>query len=285
MLTDEVIEYLALQPGERYLDCTVGSGGHSAAILKRIIPNGKLIGLDQDEEMLSLARERLKNYKKNLELIRGNFSELKKIISENDGFAGILYDLGLSLFQILKKERGFSFMVDGPLDMRMNQRQNLTAEQVVNESSEEKLIQILKEYGEEYYAPRIVSAIIRGRKSSPISTTFQLKRIVTSAVPKRKKRIHPATKTFQALRIAVNRELESLEGSLPQAINLLEKKGRILVISFHSLEDRIVKQSFRKFAESKLLKIITRSPLIPTRMERCVNPHARSAKLRVAEKL
>ena len=267
------------------MDCTVGSGGHSAAILKRIIPNGKLIGLDQDEEMLSLARERLKNYKKNLELIRGNFSELKKIISEKDGFAGILYDLGLSLFQIRKKERGFSFMVDGPLDMRMNQRQNLTAEQVVNESSEEKLIQILKEYGEEYYAPRIVSAIIRGRKSSPISTTFQLKRIVTSAVPKRKKRIHPATKTFQALRIAVNRELEALEGSLPQAINLLEKKGRILVISFHSLEDRIVKQSFRKFAESKLLKIITRSPLIPTRMEHCINPHARSAKLRVAEKL
>ncbi len=254
-------------------------------ILKRIIPQGKLIGLDQDEAMLKLARARLGNYKNNLRLIQGNFGALKKIVSPKNGFAGILYDLGLSLFQIRSKERGFSFLIDGPLDMRIDQQQNLTAEDVVNELSEEELIRILKEYGEEYYAQRIAAALVKARKSSPISTTFQLKKIVASAVPKRKKRIHPATKTFQALRIAVNKELENLQRSLPQAIELLESKGRIVIISFHSLEDRIVKQTLRKFAASELIKIITRSPLIPTRMERCINPHARSAKLRVAEKL
>ncbi len=268
-----------------YLDCTIGAGGHSQAILKRIVPGGKLLGIDRDGEMLNLAKERLKNYRKNLELIQENFANLEKIIPGKERFDGVLYDLGLSILQIQKKERGFSFSVDGPLDMRMDRQQKLTAEQIVNEASKEELCQILREYGEEYYAERIATAIIKERKFSPISTTFQLKRVIAHTVPKRRKRIHPATKTFQALRIAINRELEALEESLPKAINLLKKRGRIAVISFHSLEDRITKHTFQKFAQSKSIKIITRSPVVPAQMERCINPHSRSAKLRVAEKL
>ena len=285
VLADEVIDFLRPVPGGMYLDCTIGAGGHSQTILKRVLPGGKLLGIDRDGEMLNLARERLKDYRKNLELVVENFANLKRIIPGEERFDGVLYDLGLSILQIEKKERGFSFSVDGPLDMRMDRQQKLTAKQIVNEAPREKLCQILKEYGEEYDAERIATAIIKERKFSPISTTFQLKRVIAHAVPKARKRIHPATKTFQALRIAVNGELEALGKSLPQAINLLKKRGRIAVISFHSLEDRITKHTFQKFNRCKLIKIVTRSPVVPAQMERCINPRSRSAKLRVAEKL
>ncbi len=235
--------------------------------------------------MLNLAKERLKNYRKNLELRKANFANLERIIPRKERFDGVLYDLGLSILQIQKKERGFSFSVDGPLDMRMDRQQSLTAERIVNKASKEEISQILKDYGEEHYAERIATAIIKERKLSPICTTFQLKRVIAHAVPRRRKRIHPATKTFQALRIAVNGELEALGRSLPEAINLLKKGGRIAVISFHSLEDRITKRTFRKFEEDLKIKVITRSPIVPGQMERCINPHSRSAKLRVAEKL
>lgn len=284
MLLDEVIDFLHPEPEGRYLDCTIGTGGHSQAILKRIVPDGVLVGIDKDREMLNLAKERLKSYRRNLKLILADFADLGKIFEEEEKFDGILYDLGLSIFQIQKRERGFSFSVDGPLDMRITQKQKLTAFEVINKASREELSRILRDYGEEYYANRIVSGIIEKRKSSPISSTFQLKRIIVRAVPRKKKRLHPATKTFQALRIAVNRELEALKGSLPGAIALLKRKGRIAVISFHSLEDRIVKQTFQKFARIELIDIITSSPVVSTQMERCINPLSRSAKLRVAEK-
>jgi len=284
VLLDEVISFLHPEQKGTYLDCTIGAGGHSREILERIVPGGSLVGIDQDKEMLNLAEKRLKNYGKNLKLIQSDFAHISEIFKKGERFNGILYDLGLCFFQIWQGERGFSFSVDGPLDMRFNQKQELTAFELINKASPEEIRRILRDYGEEYYADRIVSAIIRERKLSPIRTTLQLEKIVFRAVPGKRKRIHPATKTFQALRIAVNKELESLAKTLPEAIKLLRKKGRVAVISFHSLEDRLVKTTFRKFEKSKLIKVITPSPVVATQMERCINPLSRSAKLRVAEK-
>ena len=287
VMRKEVLEFLNLKPGDIVVDCTVGGGGHSIDILNHIIPGGKLIGIDQDREVLDIARKNLRDYKENSELIYGNFRNLDKILNDLkiDKVDAILYDLGVSSYQLDKAERGFSFLKEGPLDMRMDRSLRITAFDLVNNLSKEEISKILFEYGQERYAHRIASSIVKRRSSKPISSTSQLANIVKSAIPFRRGKINPATRTFLAFRIAVNRELEALETSLMKAVSLLRDKSRICVISFHSLEDRIVKNKFKEFAHKNLLRILTKKPITPKREEIRENPRARSAKLRVAVKV
>lgn len=287
VMKKEVLEFLNLKPGDVVVDCTVGGGGHSIGILNHIMPGGKLIGIDQDREVLDIARENLRDYKGNSELIYGNFRNLDKILNDLkiDKVDAILYDLGVSSYQLDKAERGFSFLKEGPLDMRMDRGLRITAFDLVNNLSKEEISKILFEYGQERYAHRIASSIVKRRSSKPISSTSQLANIVKSAIPFRRGKINPATRTFLAFRIAVNRELEALETSLMKAVPFLRDKSRICVISFHSLEDRIVKNKFKEFAHKDLLRILTKKPITPRREEIRENPRARSAKLRVAVKV
>ena len=289
VMIKEVREFLNLKPGDIAIDCTVGTGGHSLNILKQIMPGGKLIGIDQDEEILEIAKEKLEKYRKNCNLIYENFRNIDSIlinlnINQVDA---IFYDLGVSSFQLDKPERGFSFMREGPLDMRMDTNTKITAFDLVNNLSKEEISKILSKYGEERYAWRIASLIIKRRKNKNISTTKELADIAKSAMPSRRKRlkINPATRTFLAFRIAVNNELESLKMSLNKAVGFLKDKSRICVISFHSLEDRIVKNKFKEFEEKKILKILTKKPMTPKQDEIEDNPRSRSAKLRAAMKV
>lgn len=289
VMSKEVREFLNLKPGDIAIDCTMGTGGHSLNILKQIMPGGKLIGIDQDEEILEIAKEKLKEYKKNCSLICGNFRNIDSIlinlnINQVDA---IFYDLGVSSFQLDKPERGFSFMREGPLDMRMDTNTKITAFDLVNNLSKEEISKILSKYGEERYAWRIASLIIKRRKNKNISTTKELADITKSAIPSGRKRlrINPATRTFLAFRITVNNELESLEMSLNKAVGFLKDKSRICVISFHSLEDRIVKNKFKEFAKKNILKILTKKPTTPKQDEIEDNPRSRSAKLRAAMKV
>jgi len=280
VLLEEVAENLASDTGNLFVDATVGGGGHSSLILERY-PGLHVIGLDVDEDNLKRAEARLKDFKGRVTLIRGNFRNLKSLLREAgiSSCDAILFDLGLSTFQIAGT-RGFSFHDDSYLDMRMDREEPLTAYDVVNKYNYEALRRVILELGEEYKAARIARAITEERKKGPITTAKQLADIVGKA-KRRTGRVHPATKTFQAIRIEVNQELDSLRAGLADAIEVVRAGGRIGVISFHSLEDRIVKETFRS---STLLNIVTKKPIRPGRAEVLSNPSSRSAKLRVAER-
>jgi 16S rRNA (cytosine1402-N4)-methyltransferase len=301
VLLKETVELLQCKKGGIYIDCTVGAGGHAERILEITSPDGVVVGIDQDEDILKIAEERLKRFGERIRLMHGNFSDIKGIM-KGERADGILFDLGVSSYQLEDKDRGFSFMSDAPLDMRMDKKAEITAADIINRSSERELSEIIFKYGEERFAKRIASFIVRERERKPIATTLQLSDIVIKAIPARfrPRDIHPATRTFQALMIAVNRELEILEKSLLNAVDILKPKGRMCVISFHSLEDRIVKRTFQRLEKGCIcppkipicqcgikpsIKIITKRPVTPSEMEIKANPRARSAKLRAAEKL
>jgi len=298
VLLSETLRALSVQPGGRYIDCTLGGGGHAAAILDHSSPGGQLMGIDSDPKAIEVARERLQHYKNSTLLINDNFANLQANCIKYDFFPvhGILFDLGLSSLQLNENGRGFSFQHDVPLDMRFDPKQEVTAADIVNTYSETRLANVIRAYGEEIHGHRIASRIIKER---PISSSLQLARIIEKVVSRRG-RIHPATKTFQALRIAVNNELESLETALKQAIDLLGFEGRLVVISYHSLEDRIVKQFMQKEARgcicppetptcvcghTPLLRLISKKVITPTTTEIEFNPRSRSAKLRVSERI
>jgi len=287
VLLKESVDLLTGNGGRIYVDCTLGLGGHAKEILSRR-KDIFLVGLDRDEEALELARENLKEYEGRFVLYKANFADLDLVLKE-EGIArvdGFLFDLGVSMYQ-LKSERGFSFQIEAPLDMRMDKSQSLTAYRVVNEYSEKKLAEIISKYGEERFAKRIAKAIVKRRKEKPIRTTLELAEIISSAVPPsyRYGRIHPATKTFQAIRIEVNKELENLKVALEKTPQHLNLKGRLVVISFHSLEDRIVKRFLKEMEKEGIFRILTKKPITPSEEELKQNPASRSAKLRSAEKI
>ncbi len=290
-MADEVVAWLACHPGRKYLDCTVGDGGFASRILDLTSPDGVLVGLDRDEESILRSRERLKGFGTRAVLIRGEFSELKRHV-ESAGIArvdGVVFDLGVSSAQLNRPDRGFSFLADGPLDMRMDRSAGETAGELVARLPEQELADVIYRYGEERFARRIARALVRARQRNPLRTTLELVSVINQAVPRsyRHGRLHCATRTFQALRIAVNRELEVLEGALRDAADVLIPGGRLCIISFHSLEDRIAKQAIRSLSRSALplLEPLTKKPQVPSRLEREGNPRARSAKLRVAQRL
>lgn len=297
VLTKEILNYLNLKKGGVYIDCTLGGGGHSKAILEKIYPHGLLIGIDQDIEAIETAKEELKSYIDKVKLVKGNFKNLEEILSDlkTETVSGIIFDLGVSFHQLKAKERGFSFKEDSHLDMRMDLTQKFNADILINSYSEKDLAEIFEKYGEERFSKRIARLIAIERKKKTITTTKQLADLVIRSLPRTKKRhtwrIHPATRVFQAIRIEVNQELKALEKGLNQAIRVLEDKGRICVISYHSLEDRIVKHLFKeaeregKEQKNYGLKIVTKKPIKPSLEEVRDNPKARSAKLRVAEKI
>jgi len=305
VLSEEVIHYLDCGAGRSYIDCTVGGGGHAKGILERNLPAGKLLGIDRDPIAIRIARERLKAYEGRFTLVRDNFSHIGTIAKKYGFFPvdGILADLGISSFQLEDADRGFSFMTDGPLDMRMDpQGAKKKASDLVNRLPVRELEKLLRGYGEERWARRISRAIERHRRKSAISSTGELRHIVHAAVPgsSRSMRIDPATRTFMALRIAVNRELDHLSVLLSEAPSLVVPGGRICFISFHSLEDRLVKQHFRLAQKGctcppdfpqcvchgvRSLRVLTSKPVVPSPTEISRNPRARSAKLRVAERI
>ncbi len=292
VLLSEVIAGLAPRDGGSYIDATLGGGGHALAMLAASAPNGRLLGLDADPAALAAARARLAIYSGRTTLVHGNFREIGRLAREH-GFAavdGILLDLGVSSYQLDTPERGFSFAADAPLDMRLDPTQGETAADLVNEMPEAELADLIFNYGEERGARRVARLVAEARRKRPITSTAELAGLVERALGGRHGKIHPATRTFQALRIAVNRELESLETALPQAIELLAPGGRIAVIAFHSLEDRIVKLFFRAESgyggsERNQLAIVTKKPIVAAADEARSNPRSRSAKLRIAEKL
>ncbi|MHB0867889.1 MAG: 16S rRNA (cytosine(1402)-N(4))-methyltransferase RsmH [Chloroflexota bacterium] len=302
VLYRESIEALQPRDGGRYVDCTLGAAGHAEGILEAAGPTGRLLGLDADPDALATARERLARFGDRVTLVNVNFRHLAQTVGET-GFVpvdGVLMDLGLSSMQLERSTRGFSFQRAEPLDMRFDPREPVTAADIVNGASEAELRKMLYEYGEESYAPAIARAIVRRRAIKPIETTADLAELVTGVMGPRRGRRHSATKTFQALRIAVNRELESLREALPQALEILARGGRLAVISFHSLEDRIVKEFMRREAaqcicppglpvcvcgKQATVKLVSRRPIVPGPEEVAANPRARSAKLRVVEKI
>jgi 16S rRNA (cytosine1402-N4)-methyltransferase len=290
-LSEAVAEWLIRKPGGTYLDCTVGQGGHAELILKRSGSGGVLVGIDRDPAAIAAAGARLARFASRMRLVHGNFSALKQYlrsvgVSEVDG---VIFDLGASSAQLDRPERGMSFLADGPLDMRMDPSSGRTAADLVNRLPERELADLIYRYGEERYSRRIARAVVQARTSHPLRTTFDLVSAIKGAVPAayRRGRIHCATRTFQALRIAVNRELDVIEGAIRDAASVLAPGGRLCVISFHSLEDRIAKQTFRALSRSPeaCVKVLTKKPQVPSEEECRENPRARSAKLRVAERL
>lgn len=298
----EILDYLVSGDIKICLDCTLGMGGHAAKILELISPNGRLIGIDIDPQAIELAKDSLGVYGERATLIHGNFADLDQILNQFgiSQVDGVLMDLGVSSLQLDMPDRGFSFMRLGPLDMRMDQTEGVPIAYDLNEKNVDELANIIRNYGEERWARRIATEIVKAREKSPIMNTIQLAEIIKTTVPTTPKKIHPATKTFQSLRIYKNNELINLKIGIEKAVQFLKPGGRICVISFHSLEDRIVKQLFRtmergcicppKFpvcvcGKKPLLKILTKRPLTPKDEEIESNPRARSAKLRVAEKI
>jgi 16S rRNA (cytosine1402-N4)-methyltransferase len=282
VLLEETMEALAVQPGGRYIDCTLGAGGHALAILERSSPGGQLLGIDADPEAIAAARARLTAYKSSALLINDNFSHLKDICIKY-GFSpvhGILFDLGLSSLQLEGGGRGFSFQRDEPLDMRLSPAQEASAADILNTTAEAELARLIRTLGEEHRSRRIAHYIVQER---PLKTTLQLVGAIERAVGGRRGRIHPATRTFQALRIAVNQELEHLSSALEQATSLLGLGGRLVVISYHSLDDRIVKRFMHEEARKACLKLVYKKVITPSRAEVHFNPRSRSAKLRAAE--
>ena len=302
VLQKEVIECLEPKPNENFIDCTIEEGGHTLAILEKNGPDGKVLGIELDPELYKKLKECLRFYlKQRVILVNDSYTNLKEIV-EREKFknvSGILFDLGLSSWHLEESGRGFSFQKKEPLDMRYNPQNPLTAEKIVNYWSKPEIEKILRDCGEEKFALRIAETIINFRKIRPIETTSQLVEIIKKAVPTwyhskkipRRKAFgflrgkHFATRTFQALRITVNDELTNLKKALPQAIDILKPGGRIVVISFHSLEDRIVKNFFKKKIEENLIQILNKKPVSPSFKEIKINPRSRSAKLRAAEKL
>ncbi|MGQ0666118.1 MAG: 16S rRNA (cytosine(1402)-N(4))-methyltransferase RsmH [Nitrospiraceae bacterium] len=291
VLSKEVSFWLISQRPMTILDCTVGYGGHAEGILESSHPNTKVIGLDRDSQAIDFSRQRLVRFGDRAVLLRGNHRDLKRHLTGAgiSSVDGVLFDFGISSPQLDDPARGFSILQDGPLDMRMDQADGMTAAELVNRSREDRLADIIFQYGEERYSRRIARAIVRERAHHPIETTRALASIIAKSVPSayRNGRIHCATRTFQALRIAVNQELDTLEPSLRDAVDVLTAGGRICAISFHSLEDRIVKHTFRTLARGAdaKLSLLARKPVLPSEEERRVNPRARSAKLRIAERL
>jgi len=282
-MLEKVVEMLNVRQNGIYVDATTGAGGHAEAILQNIGSSGRLIGIDRDEEALATARKKLSDSR--VTLIRGNFSDMGNMISA-DGIIsvdGILFDLGVSNMQLKNRDRGFSFLYDAPLDMRMDRSQQMSAREIVNRYPENELDRIFREFGEERLSRKIAKAITRYRQRNPIETCSELAQIVEKVYGTRG-RIHPATRTFQALRIAVNQELEHLTSGLRVSLHLLRRQGRLCVISYHSLEDRIVKHFMAGSAKKGLLRILTKKPLTPEPEEQRANPSSRSAKLRVAER-
>jgi 16S rRNA (cytosine1402-N4)-methyltransferase len=286
VLLEEVMHFLSLRPGGVYVDGTMGLGGHSQAILQRTAPDGRLIAFEWDERAIALSRIRLQEYVGRLTIIRRNFAEIAAGLQEIGvgQVDGILIDIGLSSLQLDKGGRGFSFQHDEPLDMRMDNRKEVTAASILATSTEQELADIFYYFGDEHQARPIAAHIVKARKEEEIRTSARLAALVVQSVPRRfhPKRIHMATKVFQALRIAVNTELENLSTILDEAVPFLKPGARFCVISFHSLEDRVVK---RKFNKNEYLKVITSKPITPAAVEIAENPRSRSARLRVAEKI
>jgi 16S rRNA (cytosine1402-N4)-methyltransferase len=296
VLVEEVISLLGCEPHQIYVDATLGGGGHAIEILRRTAPDGILIGMDWDEDALCEARNALKPFENRTKIFRENFVSLPDILNSLriERVDGILLDVGLSSIQLEEGGRGFSLKGEGPLDMRMDRRAEVSAADLVNHLSEADLAETLYRYGEERWSRRIARAIVEERSRGSIETTQVLRRIVCQAIPRRFhfRRIDPATKTFQALRIRVNGELENLRQVLESGWRFLREGGRLCVISFHSLEDRIVKETFRSLAKaseeagpSGALRIVTKRPIIPSEEEQNRNPRCRSAKLRCAERV
>jgi len=294
VMLSEIIKYLQPKKGDVIVDCTVGTGGHSYELAKLILPEGRLIGIDRDKEALNLADERLRGFG-NYNLVHQNFKNIDAILRELniEKVDGLLLDLGLSSFQLDNPQRGFSFKASGYLDMRMDRESSITAFDLVNNLAGEELEKIFREYSQERYARRIAESIIKARQEGAITTTIQLADIIKKAIPSRRGfpsrsrrgSIHPATRVFQALRIVVNQELENLLVVLSKAIDFLKLGARICVLSFHSGEDRLVKNEFKKFSRLGILNILTKKPITPSEKEISINPRARSAKLRVGEKI
>ena len=291
VLLNEVIEYLNLKPGDNFIDCTFGEGGHSFAIWEKIKPNGKILGIDWDEKIIERLElnDKRQEVGENLILENDNYGNLKNIVEKHnfEPVNGILLDLGMSSWDVEESGRGFSFLKDEALDMRYSQKQALTAKEIVNYWPEDDLENIFKEYGEEKWARKIAGRIIEARKEEKIITTKKLVDVIGSAIPFRfrDRRIHFATRVFQALRIATNGEIENLKKGLASAAEILFPGGKIAAISFHSLEDRVVKNFFRDKGKERILKILTKKPIAATEEEISSNPRSRSAKLRVAEKI
>ena len=304
-MPEEVHEYQNLKPGNICVDCTLGGAGHALATIQQILPDGIFFGIDQDLDAITHAKKILAPFKKNIRLFHNNFINLPSILNSNriEGVNSIVLDLGFSLNQLKNAGRGFSFNKNEPLDMRMDMRNDLTASKIINSYQENELADLFFKFGEEKFSRRIAKRIIEARRDKDIHSSSELAQIVKMAIPAKNvfsQRIHPATRVFQALRIAVNKELEKLEKFMGSVPSLLKKGGRVCVISFHSLEDRIVKQALRKFEEGctcpkelpvclcgfiPIMKSVFRRPLIPTREEIELNPMARSSKLRVAQRL
>ncbi|MDA8236004.1 MAG: 16S rRNA (cytosine(1402)-N(4))-methyltransferase RsmH [Clostridia bacterium] len=303
VLLHETIEGLNIKADGIYVDCTLGGAGHSSEILKKLGPEGRLVGIDQDTEALAAARERLEGAAR-IDLVHSNFYHLREVLEQLniEQVNGILFDLGVSSYQLDTAERGFSYQHDAPLDMRMNAQDSLTAKDLVNNYAEEELSRIIWEYGEERWSKRIAQFIVNERMNQPIETTGQLVAVIKKAIPAgaRKEGPHPAKRTFQALRISVNDELNRFHEALNQGVEVLKTGGRVCIITFHSLEDRIAKQTLAQLAKScvcpseipvcrcrgrKMVKVLTKQPIAPGPEELETNPRSRSAKLRIAEKL
>lgn len=287
-MLDEIISSLQLKPGYTALDATIGGGGHAIEILKRIKPGGLLIGLDADASAVNISRERLKEFGPSLRVVQENFRNLDTVLS-NAGIKevdAVLMDVGISSNHLADAARGFSIQKEGPLDMRMDTGLSLSAYDIVNRFKEKDLSDIIKNFGEERFHYRIAGRIVEERKKAPIETTGQLKEVIYKAVGGRRgyMRIDPATRTFQAIRIAVNDELGALEEGVKKAVAVLKPGARICVISFHSLEDRIVKNIFKQYKTQGVLRIVTKKPMRPSDQEAASNPRSRSARLRVAER-
>nr|WP_206529392.1 16S rRNA (cytosine(1402)-N(4))-methyltransferase RsmH [Brevibacillus sp. SYP-B805] len=304
VLKEEAVDGLNIRPDGIYVDCTLGGAGHSRLIASRLGEGGRLIAIDQDDAALAHAQERLAPYTEKVTLVKSNFRHLKQVVTNLGltGVDGVLFDLGVSSPQLDEGERGFSYNADAPLDMRMDQDAPLSAYEVVNEWEEETLASVIWEYGEEKFSRRIARLIVQKRQKEPIQTTGQLVDIIKEAIPAAARRTgpHPAKRTFQAIRIAVNDELNAFQDAVTDAIRLLRPGGRISVITFHSLEDRICKQTFAEFAKGcicppgfpvctcgrqPVIRLVTRKPIVPTEEELTHNPRARSAKLRIGEKV
>ena len=291
VLVDEILFWLQCKPGGVYVDCTLGYAGLATRILDRTAPDGILVGIDRDAAALAESRARLHDVMARVHLKHGNFSELKTMVAETGLLRvdGVIFDLGVSSPQLDRPERGFSFREDGPLDMRMDQREGRTAADLIRDLPETELADVIYQLGEERYSRRIARAIVQARMQGAIKTTRELAAVVERAVPAsyRHGRIHCATRTFQALRIAVNRELDVLEPALRDAVDILSPGGRVCAVSFHSLEDRIVKHTFRALANGPeaSVRVLTKKPVIASEVERDHNPRSRSAKLRVVERL
>ena len=303
VLLEESVDGLDIKPDGIYVDGTAGGGGHSYEIAKRL-DGGRLIAIDQDEDAIAAVKKRLECFSDRVTVVRNNFSNLQDVCEELgiDKIDGFLIDAGVSSFQLDCAERGFAYSADAPLDMRMDTRNSLTAKRVVNEYSEQELKKILFEYGEERFSPAIAAAIVREREKAPIESTMQLSEIIKNAIPPfaREGGHHPAKRSFQAIRIEVNRELDVIEPAIRAAEKLMRRGGRIAVIAFHSLEDRIVKQTFadlssgctcpRNFpvcvcGKKPSVKLVNKKPILPSERELEENPRSRSAKLRIAEKI